>query len=250
MIERWAVWAYRVFLAAFPAAHRDRYADEMVEAFRRELAGRRGGRRGWRNLGFAGAACLDALGAGLGERRRRRADHAGSGGGWHVGLGQDLSHATRGLAKSWTFSFVCLFSIAVGLGVVLALVLLLRVTFYPPFEVDTEGLVELYVTSPGRLEESWSYPDFADVVEGARSLDVSGWAFGEGTLRASDGEAGQRVRVTYVSTNYFETLGVTPIMGRGFAAEDGVASEGAPVVVSHGVWQNRLGAIRASSVAS
>ena len=59
-------------LRAFPPDHRARYAGEMIDTFKAELAAKRGnrGRTGPRR--FIVAAALDAVHAGLGERRYRR----------------------------------------------------------------------------------------------------------------------------------------------------------------------------------
>ena len=144
MLERLALVGYALALRAFPHRHLDRYGEEMVEVFERKLSDLLARRGAWRALGFAVAACWDAIAAGLGERRRGTQGHSRTGG-WLLGLGQDFSHAVRGLAKSWMYSFVCLFSLAVGLGVTLAIVLLLRQTMNPPFDIEKDGLVESQV---------------------------------------------------------------------------------------------------------
>ena len=174
------------------------------------------------------------------ERRTRTRDHAGTAG-WSPGLAQDLVHAIRGLTKAPSFSLVCLLSLAGGLGVSVALLMFFRATFSPPPVIESNGLVELLVTSPGRLLDTWSYPDFMDVGDATPTLDITGWAPGEGTLRTSDDEIGERLSTIYVSTNYFGTLGFAPAQGRGFASADDVAAGAVPIVVAHGLWQNRLG---------
>ncbi|HEY0873533.1 MAG TPA: hypothetical protein VGD94_08680, partial [Vicinamibacterales bacterium] len=62
---------YRLALRAFPRRHRDLYAVEMIDAFNREFAARRGRAR----LSFVFAACLNAIGTGLVERQRQRRIH-------------------------------------------------------------------------------------------------------------------------------------------------------------------------------
>lgn len=52
----------------------------------------------------------------------------------------------------------------------------------------------------------------------------------------------QGVRVMYVSANYFEVMGVVPSRGRTFLPGEDAVPGGHPVaVVSHAMWQNRLG---------
>ena len=57
------------------------------------------------------------------------------------------------------------------------------------------------------------------------------------------GGEGETVHCALVSANFFSLLGVRPALGRGFlAAEDQPGSAAAVVVVSHAMWQQRLGA--------
>ena len=54
-------------------------------------------------------------------------------------------------------------------------------------------------------------------------------------------EAGKLLLVETVSGNYFDVLGVQPILGRGFRPEETVVGRSLPVVVlGHGLWQERF----------
>lgn len=57
----------------------------------------------------------------------------------------------------------------------------------------------------------------------------------------ADGDEPERVRVATVTTNLFETLGVTPMLGRGFLAEDAKPGASATIVLSHGLWIRQFG---------
>ena len=72
ILRQSAVRAFRSSLRAFPPSHRDRFGDEAVEAFECEFAARRLQSGAWPALTFTLAAVLDAVRAGLGERRRLR----------------------------------------------------------------------------------------------------------------------------------------------------------------------------------
>lgn len=238
MLDRVAVAAYAALLRAFPRRHRARYIDEMVDAFRRELAERHARGGGWGAARFALSALGDAVLAGLSERRR---DSRQGGGGASVllaALRRDVAHAARGLARVWGFSFVCLFSVAVGLGVTLAVLTLFWVTMEPPFELDREGLVEVLSTP----RSTWSYPDLADVRAATPSLEWAQWAVGEGTLRSSDTEPGERILLGYVSPGYFETLRIEPMLGRGLPEGGERAGGAVPVVLEWGFWDRTTGA--------
>ena len=72
-LDRVATLLYALALRAFPPAHRARYADEMIDTFTRELRAAQRQRARWHApLRLRVAAALDAVRAGLGERRYRR----------------------------------------------------------------------------------------------------------------------------------------------------------------------------------
>ena len=242
---------YSLALWAFPAAHRAEYQAEMIESFDRGLAAqaRDHGRRG--ALRFAVAACLNVVSEGLGERRRhRRVGKTAARGNVFSGFGRDLTYAVRALAKARTFSIVCVVSLGLGLGVVFSISMFLRLLFATPPGISADDLVEVVVTPLGPLRaqvgswaiETWSYPDFEDLRGADTGMAVTGWVVDDGVLR-SPSLAPRPVSAMYVSANYFTAVGVAPARGRTFNAADEDESSAQPVlVVSHRLWENRLGA--------
>src|SRR5207253_2603010 len=59
-------------------------------------------------------------------------------------------------------------------------------------------------------------------------------------LLASDDGSPERMRSARVSANFFSILGVEPIQGRVFSADEEKRGERV-VVLSYGLWQNRFG---------
>jgi predicted permease len=112
---------------------------------------------------------------------------------------------------------------------------------------------EAAVADPGRLVEIYSgvsqdipqfttsYPDYLAIREGADALSgVAGHAFVRGIVTVDH----RPVLVTgeAVTDGYFEVLGVRLPQGRPIGAEDNASAGSAPVMVlSHGMWQRRLG---------
>jgi putative ABC transport system permease protein len=191
------------------------------------------GRLVWRSLG----ASLDALWL----WRRHGAMNM---------IGLDIKYAARSLRRRPGFSAVVVLTLALGIGATTAVfsvidgVLLRPLPFHDP---ERLVLVSNYPTD-GNTEKvggpAFSYPDFDDVRAQARSFDhiaaVRGWQV---TLTAP-GMQPARVQTAYVTPNWFATLGVRPILGRGFVQAD--AQPGAPplVVLGHDLWQQRYGASR------
>ena len=231
---------FAVLLKAFPGHRRARYGAEMQDAFERQFSQERA-QSVWRALHFAQSAYLDLLQSGWRERRHDERKYPLHNDGWLTGVSLDLRHAVRSLSSSWTFTVVCVISLAVGLAINAIIVLFMNETFNPPRAVDPENAVELVVTTEGRvLDDRWSYPDFVDVQRAIRGLSVTGFASGVRNLRLDDIDAGN-VGVLYVSANYFRTLGVQIAPGRPFAPEEDRVVAEPPVIVSYRFWRDRLG---------
>jgi predicted permease len=253
MLRRAATRLYSLALKAFPSRHRANYAAEMVDTFDRALVAASRDRGAWHALRFAGAAWVNALSAGFGERRRYRLSGGAAGQPFLLGsAGRDLIQAVRSLAKARAFTLVCVTSLGVGMGTVIAILMLVRAIIGTPEHVNPRGLVEVLVTplgplrtqAGGRVIETWSYPDFVDLRDANTGVAMTGWTFGDARFRLREGDAAARVPVMFVSANYFTTVGVRLARGPGFdpAVHDAAAAEAPPVVVGHRFWQDRLGA--------
>lgn len=161
---------------------------------------------------------------------------------------QDLIHAARTLVKSRAFTAVCVTSLGLGMGVVILILLFTRTVLSTPPGVEEDGLVELVVRPGGKLlaeagesmVETWSYPDYLDVRDGARGMAITGWSAGEGHFRPADESRTMSLPTMYVSSNYFSTIGVTLPLGRGFTPSEDGASADPEVVISQRMWQTHF----------
>jgi len=164
----------------------------------------------------------------------------------------DLVHALRTLAKERAFTLVCVVSLGIGMGAVVALATLGRTITAPARGVASAGLVELLVVPEGPLREKagewalerWSYPDYQALREAAVGIDITGWTLESSTF--GETPPGQKtpppqVSTLYVSPNYFRTFGVPLARGTAFDASRDDAPTAAPtVVLSHDFWTSRL----------
>jgi len=164
-------------------------------------------------------------------------------GDWLGDLTQDLRHAFRGLTKSRAFTFIAVLSLAVGIGVNTALFTVVHATWLEPVPGvgGADRIVELVTTRRGAESVLWSYPDLQDVKDAGSPIEaLAGAKERGGSLTTEDGTQG--VRVSYVTANYFEVMGVAASRGRPFLSSEDLVPGGHPVaVVSHAMWQNRLG---------
>ena len=155
-------------------------------------------------------------------------------------LFQDLLHAPRTLVKARAFTAVCVTSLGLGLGVVILILVFTRSLISAPPGVDEDGLVGLVVRPSGQrlaeagtdIVDTWSYPDYLDVREGARAMSLTAWGAEEGQFRPTGESRTTSLSTMYVSTNYFSTIGVPLPLGRGFTNVDDASRADAEAVVS------------------
>jgi predicted permease len=136
------------------------------------------------------------------------------------------------------------------MGVVIAILLLIRLVIGTPPGVIDEGLVEVVIRPNGQLRaqagtaiiDGWSYPDYLDVRDGATGMVMTGWSRSEALVRLPGQAAPTSVPAMYVSSNYFSTVGVGLSRGRGFSGADDASVAPAEAVIGHRLWQLRFGA--------
>ena len=161
---------------------------------------------------------------------------------------RDLLYAARTLAKARTFTLVCVVSLGIGMGAVVALAMFARAITAPARGIDTEGLTEVLVLPQGPLRlkagvwatEQWSYPDYQALRDGATGMALTGWVTESSDvgIKAPDDAEPRRVTTLYVSANYFSTFGVTLARGPGFDPSTDEAASGEPrVILSHDFWR-------------
>jgi predicted permease len=166
-------------------------------------------------------------------------------------ISRDLVHAARSLAKDRGFTLVCVISLGIGIGALVALATFTRSIMAPARVINTDGLTEVLVLPLGPLRakagvwalEQWSYPDYQALRDAETGMAITGWAqdSAEVGTKTPDGEALPRVTTLYVSANYFSTLGVSLARGPGFDPAIDDATAGEPrVVISEDFWRSRM----------
>ncbi len=157
---------------------------------------------------------------------------------------QDLRYATRQLARTPAFTVVAALTLAIGIGANTALFTLADAIFLRPLpEVHSDDRlvwIAPYNVAAGHAVYL-SYPDFVDYRDSS-GVFAQATAFARADLSISIGEKPERVLGAVVSGNYFSILGVRMAKGRGFTSdEDRPSDPHAVAVISHRLWQERLG---------
>jgi predicted permease len=160
----------------------------------------------------------------------------------------DIRYGLRQLIKNPGFTLIAVLTLALGIGANTAIfsvvnaVLLKPLPFAAPEQLVAIGGIDLTETvSPPRLS-SMCYPDFFDFREQNRSFSSMA-VYRDRTLALVDEKEAQSVRGQKVSGEFFDVLGIKPMLGRGFARADeqaGGGPGGLKVVLSYGFWQSHF----------
>ncbi|HEX6805892.1 MAG TPA: ABC transporter permease [Terriglobales bacterium] len=155
---------------------------------------------------------------------------------------QDLSYGFRQLRRSPWFSALAILCLTLGMGANATVFSWLEGVLLRPYPMvaHQERLFAVAGTVPGKRIDGLSWPDFLDL---RRNCTLCQDAFVT-TIRSGTLNIGDRAEVTtgsIVSENYFDALGVRPMLGRGFKAGEDVGNDSHPVVViSYQMWRNRF----------
>jgi putative ABC transport system permease protein len=157
-------------------------------------------------------------------------------------LMQDIRFSIRMLAKYPGVTMLAVFALALGIGANTAIFsvadpLLLRPE---PFPNLNRLVLILNRIVPVTNENSMYAADYEAVRTQSKSFDkMAAYATQDANLTGQgDPEREQAAKVT---TNFFDALGVQPILGRGFAPEDATPGRDDEVVLSYGLWQSKFG---------
>jgi putative ABC transport system permease protein len=153
----------------------------------------------------------------------------------------DLKFALRQLGKSPGFTFVVVLTLAVGIGINVAMYSIIHAVLLSelPFP-EADRLVA--------ISEAWrdnispmSYPDYLDWKAAQHSFDEIAVSRRDDFNMTGNGEP-ERFSGLFVTASYFRVLKVPPMLGRTFFDEEDSVAGVNPVVLSEHLWRSRFGA--------
>ncbi|MCI0432638.1 MAG: ABC transporter permease, partial [Gemmatimonadetes bacterium] len=156
----------------------------------------------------------------------------------------DFRHTVRKLVRSPLFTIVSLVTLAVGIGANTAIFSVVNgVLLEPlPFE-DPDRLVGVWHTAPGAGfdEVNQSYATYLTYRDDGRVFaDIGLWDQGSASITGA-GEP-EQVDAMRLTDGTLPILGIRPMLGRAFTAEDDSPASPETVILAHGYWQRRFGA--------
>jgi len=164
---------------------------------------------------------------------------------------QDVKFACRSLVQSPGFAVVAIVTLALGIGANSAIFSVVNGVVLQPLPYrQPERLLFVYSAFPSMgFEQFWmSQPEYLEYRDWNRSL-VDVGAYNTGELSVTGGDTPVRVSAATVTRSFFTTLGVEPMRGRIFSAQEDAPGGDPAVVLSAALWQRAFGG-RADAVGS
>jgi putative ABC transport system permease protein len=217
----------------------DRYADLLssgaaeAEAHRRTLAELRDGEMLRRELRRADRLC-DSESICAGTNRRTNMIAA---------LWQDLRFGARMLLKQPGFTLIAVLTLALGIGANTAIFSIVNAVILRPFPYQApERLVIIRECGSAGVGFSPSYPNFVDWRAQNTVFDSMSSVRGNESFNFTGAGEPERLQGRIVSAEFFSTLGIKPMLGRDFLAEEDRPGATPAVILSYGFWRRRFGA--------
>ncbi len=155
----------------------------------------------------------------------------------------DLRYAFRSLRRAPGYTLAVIATLGLGIGANTAIFSVVRGVLLRPLpHRDGDRLVYLRhsISGPGGENILFSVPEILDFRTGSKSLggiaEYSQMAF---TLQGERDAV--RIDVGLVTGNYFQVMGLSPVIGRLLNAEDDGTSAPPVMVLTHEYWQTRFG---------
>src|SRR6267143_2011053 len=156
---------------------------------------------------------------------------------------QDLRFGLRMLRRSPGFSVLAILCLTLGIGANAAVFSWIEGILFRPYPAvaHQESLVAVGGTSRDEPQgTSLSWPDFLDLQRSCTLCETLFVSKITGTT-LSIGDRAERTTGSIVSANYFDAIGVPPMLGRGFLPGEDQGQSAHPVaVISYQLWQGRF----------
>ena len=161
-------------------------------------------------------------------------------------LGRDIRYALRQLLRSPGFAVIAIVTLALGIGVNTAIFSMVNGLVFSSMHIEQQNQVRLIAIR--QKGQSWgpqlSYAEYQQIREATKGVFSSLLAdqFGLDGVTL-EGSKPDRAFTDYVTGDYFQALGVHPLVGRFFTTSEGVTPGADPyVVLSYAYWKDHFAA--------
>jgi putative ABC transport system permease protein len=157
-------------------------------------------------------------------------------------LSQDLRYALRGLRKHRAFTAVAVITLALGIGANTAIFTVINTVLLRPLPYENPDQLVVLTETVSDRPVGVSYQNFVDWrTQNSVFENVTALRPRESFNLTGAGDS-ERLQGRLVSANFLSTLGIKPIRGRDFLADDDQPNAAPVAIISHALWQRRFGA--------
>jgi putative ABC transport system permease protein len=158
-------------------------------------------------------------------------------------LFSDFRYAIRSIIKRPAFTAIALVTLALGIGANSAIFSTIHALLINPLPFPAQDrVVAIWDKNPSRGVEHnevamANYLDWRAQSQSFEQLALERWW----STNLTAGDTPERVQGFLVTANFFDVLGVKPILGRNFLEEENQPGKDAVAIITHSVWQRRFG---------
>lgn len=155
---------------------------------------------------------------------------------------QDLKYAIRTAAQQPGFTAVVLLTLAIGIGANTAIFSVLHAVVLKPLPYpEPDRLFMVWEGQKDGDDFNMGYPTFADWRAQSKSIEaMAAISYWNPTL-SPPGSEPESIEGASVSADFFRALGIAPMLGRDFTAQDDQPNSVRIAILSYGLWQRRFG---------
>jgi putative ABC transport system permease protein len=158
---------------------------------------------------------------------------------------KDIRYGARSLWKRPGFTAVAVITLALGIGANTAIFSVVNATLLRPLPFkDPERVVMVWGFLPKMAQTADKLPsssgNFVSLREQNHSLENLA-AFRSWGWQLTGGGEPELLRGVRVSSDFFQAVGVSPILGHAFTAEEDMPNRAPIAIISYGLWQRHFG---------
>jgi predicted permease len=157
-------------------------------------------------------------------------------------LRQDLAFTVRQLVKNPGFTAVAVLTLALGIGATTAIFSAVYAVVLQPLPLRDPSRLMLVGEVWEGVPRSMSVGNYVDANAGVPDFEYGLAALNYANYNLADETAPERVVGVRVTANYFDVIGIRPMLGRTFTPDEDRPGSDLVVVLSHRLWTRRFGA--------
>ncbi len=156
-----------------------------------------------------------------------------------------LLHPFRRFGSAPTFAVTVITTLGLTIGLVTTVSSVLDAVFIRPLPYhEVDRIFALRTISPQGYTQPASFPEYLDWRRDSASFASTAGYLPFGNANVETGDSAISLHSVSVTDNFFDVLGVKPILGRTFEKGEEDAGRNAVTVLSNEVWRNYFGARR------